>query len=358
MAESYVVDERVGIAEPGSGVEFYFCPPHGKILEMLGRILLKENNEALNAIENGLIGVVVWRKSQLTSLSPNSTSSHHKRSSKKQHFSSRRHQESLNLKPNNVSPKQTTMPQSYFPVAGAHPPPEDDDADGDDDVPPGFGPSSTSRDDDDLPEFNFSGSANPPGFSSQNNNPLTPRGQPRPPSFHPVSQTDSRPVEQMRELVHKYGQNAINNAARGNLQERGFSTVPIQPWNDDDDDIPEWQPQAASQHQRPAPSHSQPPQVALQHQRPPPSQPPVRGFQQPTLRPHYMVNQQQQQQPVGGPPPLNVSQQGTWWGVPQQGHNNNNSSNLGGSHSNSGQFYGAFGRSPAPPSNPSNNKGF
>lgn len=336
VAESYVVDERVGIADPGSGVEFYFCPPHGRILEMLGRILLKETNEALNALENGLIGVVVWRKTQLTSMSPNSTS-HHKRSSKKQHFSSRRPQETSNLKPNNISPKQT-MSHGYFPVlATPHPPPEEDDADGDDDVPPGFGPS-TARDEDDLPEFNFSGSANPPGFSSQNNHHHpTPQGQPsRPPSFQPVSQTGSRPVEQMRELVHKYGQNLGKNAAYTvNWGERsGFSSVAIQPWNDDDDDIPEWQPQAvaASQQQMPPPSHSR--------------------FQQPTIRPHYMVNQQQQ--PVGARPPLNVAQQGTWW-VPQQGHNNlHPNSNLSGSHHNSnGQFYGAFGRSA-----PSNNRGF
>uniref|UniRef100_A0A9I9CHI0 TFIIS central domain-containing protein n=2 Tax=Cucumis melo TaxID=3656 RepID=A0A9I9CHI0_CUCME len=343
VAESYVVDERVGIAEPGSGVEFYFCPPHRRILEMLGRILLKEtSNEALNAIENGLIGVVVWRKTQLTSMSPNSTS-HHKRSSKKQHFSSRRPQETSNFKANNISPKQT-MPHGYFPIATARPPPEEDDADGDDDVPPGFGPS-TARDDDDLPEFNFSGSANPPGFSSQNKHPLTPRGQSsRPPSFQP-SQTGSRPVEQMRELVHKYGQNLGGNTpSTVNWGERsGFSSVAMQPWNDDDDDIPEWQPQAAaaSHQQIPPPSHSQQP---------------VRGFQQPTIRPQYMMNHNQQ--PMGHPPPLNVSQQGTWW-APQQGHNINNSNNLqpiSNLNSSSGQFYGSFGRSA--PSNPSNNRGF
>ncbi|XP_022976089.1 death-inducer obliterator 1-like [Cucurbita maxima] len=331
VAESYVADERVGIAEPGSGVEFYFCPPHGRILEMLCRILLRENNEALNAIKNGLIGVVVWRKTQLTSMSPNSTS-HHKRSSKKQHFSSRRQQESSNLKANNISPKQT-ITHGYFPAAGARPLPEEEDADGDDDVPPGFGPS-TARDDDDLPEFNFSGSANPSVFSSQTNTPTTTRGLQRHPSFRPASsQTGSRPVEQMRELVQKYGQNLSNSPSTGNWGERSLSSVAMQPWNDDDDDIPEWQPQAAASQQLP-----------------------VRGFHQPTLRAHYMVNQQQ---PVGAPAPLSVSQQGTWWG-PQQGHNNSNNiqpaGNLGGSHSSSGQFYGAFGRSA--PSNPSNNRGF
>ncbi|XP_023524031.1 uncharacterized protein LOC111788088 [Cucurbita pepo subsp. pepo] len=344
VAESYVADERVGIAEPGSGVEFYFCSPHGRILEMVGRILLKENNELLNAIENGLIGVVVWRKPQLTLMSPNSTSLH-KRSSKKQHFSSRRLQETPNLKANDVSP----MPRGYFPVASDYPLTEEDDADGDDDVPPGFGPSTT-RDDDDLPEFNFSGSANPP-----------PQGLSRLPSFQPISRTWSRPVEKMREIVQKYGQS--ENASSGNWQERGFSSVPIQSWNDDDDDddddIPEWQPQAAA--------------AASRHRMPPPShlQQPVRRLGQPSLRPHYVVNQQQQhlgqlsqlganQQTVGGRLPLNANQQGTWW-VPQQGHNNNpinihSFSNLGGSHSGSGQFYGAFGRST--PSNPSNNRGF
>ena len=49
------------------------------------------------------------------------------------------------------------------------------------------------------------------------------------------------PVENLRELVHKYGQSQTISSPR-NWQDK--SGVTIQPWNDDDDDIPEWQPHA------------------------------------------------------------------------------------------------------------------
>ena len=67
MTDSYVVDERVGFAKPANGVELYFCPPHKRTHEMLSKILSPEHVEALNNIDNGLIGVIVWRKAQLTS---------------------------------------------------------------------------------------------------------------------------------------------------------------------------------------------------------------------------------------------------------------------------------------------------
>ena len=66
MADSYVVDERVGFAEPANGVELYFCPPHKRTREMLSKNLSSEHAEELNNIDNGLIGVIVWRKAQLT----------------------------------------------------------------------------------------------------------------------------------------------------------------------------------------------------------------------------------------------------------------------------------------------------
>ncbi|KAK8644812.1 hypothetical protein V6N13_118679 [Hibiscus sabdariffa] len=84
-ADSYILDGRVGFAEASSGVEIYFCPPYAKTLERLTKILPKDQLQALNAIDNGLIGVVVWRRAQL--ISPNSTS-HQKYTSKKQHFTS------------------------------------------------------------------------------------------------------------------------------------------------------------------------------------------------------------------------------------------------------------------------------
>ncbi|XP_031274528.1 uncharacterized protein LOC116132989 isoform X1 [Pistacia vera] len=227
VADSYVLDGRVGFAEPAPGIELYFCPPHIKTREMVSKILPNDQLEAINAIDNGLIGVVVWRKAQLTStISPNSAS-HHKHPSKK-HFSSRRHQDkntnmNVNITP---SPKPSSMSQARPPSVYAKS--SNDDDDDDDDVPPGFGPPS-GRDDDDLPEFNFSGGSAP--------KPSRCVGMTH---FHPHTQTPSRPVDQMRELIQKYGQ----PQGSPTVDRRGVG-VGIQAWNnDDDDDIPEWQPQA------------------------------------------------------------------------------------------------------------------
>lgn len=222
----------MGIAEPAAGAELYFCPPHSKTIELLSKILPKDQLDAFSAIDNGLIGVLVWKKAHLTStISPNS-SSHHKHSSKKHFSSSRRHHHDKdNL---NVSmASKPSMTRSRAPDY-SQPPVEDDE---DDDVPPGFGPAA-GRDDDDLPEFNFSGS------STQN--------PPRLGPFHPHAHTPSRPVDQIRELIHKYGQPQGNPSV--SLDRRGIG-VSTKSWNDDDDDIPEWQPQAPS-HPQPQPVHS------------------------------------------------------------------------------------------------------
>ncbi|GAV74845.1 TFIIS_M domain-containing protein/SPOC domain-containing protein [Cephalotus follicularis] len=282
VADSYVLDGRVGLAEPAPGMELYLCPPHAKTLDMLTKVLAKDQIDAVNAIDNGLIGVIVWRKAQTTStMSPNSTSLH-KHTSKKQHFTSRRHYEKdTNVNANLIS-------QHPMPHTGIHthtkPLPQDDDDD-DDDVPPGFGPGAV-RDDDDLPEFNFSGGSTMPTRNQS-------RG-PRMAPYRSHSQATSRPVDQMRELVQKYGQpNA--SASSGSWQDKRGTGVPVQPWDDDDDDdIPEWQPQA-SQLQRVDPS-------ALVH-----------DVQQPMLRVH-MANHAQQ-------PPVSVMQgqhQGSWWAPPHQ----------------------------------------
>ncbi|KAL5783202.1 hypothetical protein ACOSP7_008231 [Xanthoceras sorbifolium] len=261
VAESYVSDGRVGFAEPGPGFELYFCPPHKRSIDMLGKILPIGQLEALNAIDNGLIGVVVWRKAQLTStISPNSTS-HHKHSSKKQHFTSRRQYQDKDTNMNvNRTSKSSAASNGRPPVFSKQPTHMDDhDDDLDDDVPPGFGPGA-GRDDDDLPEFNFAG-------GSTHNSQRGPRVAP----LHSHPQTPSRPVDQIRELIFKYGQTQTQPQGPTSSDKRGVG-VAMQPWNDDDDDdIPEWQPQAPPQHQ------------------PPPHA--VHGFQ----RPHsHMVNQQQQ----------------------------------------------------------------
>ncbi|CAL1388222.1 unnamed protein product [Linum trigynum] len=221
VAESYVVDERVGFAEPASGVELYLCPPHSRICGLLSKVLPQDQMHALNRIENGLIGVVVWRKPQI--ISP-----HHKHStkdsSKKQHSSSK-----------NRNPKH----HSALPPPPQHlhsrPPPISVDVD---DVPPGFGPPSTvtggsSRDEDDLPEFNFSSNAanRPPGF---------PGGR----SFQPSNSPRGPVVDQMRDLVHRYGQPGVGSSPLKNWAD---SRVPVQTWKDDDD-MPEWRPDDAQLH--------------------------------------------------------------------------------------------------------------
>ncbi|KAM7459433.1 hypothetical protein LguiA_036427 [Lonicera macranthoides] len=249
VVDSYVADERLGFAEPAPGIELYFCPTHPKILEILTKRLLKDQTEILNSTDNGLIGIVVWRRPHFTSvISPNSSSSHHKHGSKKQHnlITARKQEQDMNV---NMNLTKTPAPfgQRY---ANTEPPLDDED----DDIPPGFGPGN-ARDEDDLPEFNFSGNLN----SSM---PKFPTG------ISPIQQPQSsqKPVDQMRELIQRYGQTGA-----GNLPERrgAGAGVVSKPWNDDDDDIPEWDPQAQRQL----------PQL----------QPPIHGFNQP-MQPHK-VNQ-------------------------------------------------------------------
>ncbi|XP_019414909.1 PREDICTED: death-inducer obliterator 1-like isoform X2 [Lupinus angustifolius] len=290
VADSYIVDERVGFAEPVHGVELYFCPPHNKTVEMLSNILPREQTEAVNSIDNGLIGVIVWRKTNLTTstISP-TTSSHHKYTFKRQNSSRRQQDTNVNVNAHpthNLDPSAETRPMC-------------DDVD--DDVPPGFGPP-VARIEDDLPEFNFSGSSNPSHVIQK---PMGPSIVP----YHSVKQSlPSRPAEQMRELVHKYGQNKAN-VSSVNWQDKFGGT--IQPWNDDDDDdIPEWKPQN-SQNQIPT-------QMSMQnfHLRPQMmDQSFPTSHQQPNIPTQYLQ------------PPMNVthghgqSNFGTPWNPSAQGSN-------------------------------------
>lgn len=231
VADSYILDERVGFAEPVHGVELYFCPPHKKTVEMLSKILPKEQIEAVNSIDNGLIGIIVWRKTNITtSISP-TAQSHHKHSSKRQNLS--RRQQDTNV---NANSTHNAVPSMGFKTTVSEPPSGDDD-----DVPPGFGPP-VARVEDDLPEYNFSGSSNPSSHLVQKHM------GPSMVTSHSVVQTPSRPAQQMRELVHKYGQNKTTVTSVNWQDKFGGS---IQPWNDDDDDIPEWQPQINNQNQFP-----------------------------------------------------------------------------------------------------------
>ncbi|CAN1828062.1 PHD finger protein 3 [Linum perenne] len=260
-SESYVTDERVGFGEPASGVELYLCPPHSRTCDLLSKVLPQDQMEALNLIDNGLIGVIVWRKPQIISPSQHK---HTKDSSKKHHLSSRRH---------NHNAKQ---PLHSRPQPGTAAVVDDDNDDDDGDVPPGFGPAmaGSSRDEDDLPEFKFSG-----------NNPAAAANRPVafPNSRGSVAGFQShspRPVvDHMRELVHRYGQPSVV----GSRNEK-MGGVPVQPWkDDDDDDMPEWRPEDSQRHVAPPSS--------------------LRPQQLPVLRAHIV--QQQQQQQVAVPNAMN-----------------------------------------------------
>lgn len=299
VADSYVLDERVGFSEPAPGVELYFCPPQKRTCEMLGNILPPEHIEALNNIDNGLIGVIVWRKAQLTSRISSNSSSHHKH--KKQNLTSRRQQET-NMD-SSFKPKPPNPPQGLAPTNLTPSPDEDDD------VPPGFGPR-----DEDLPEFNFSGGSIP---SSQQMVVQITSGV-----ITSLSQTPARPVDQnqMRELIHKYGQPKAGRPSGNWLDNRGFG-VAVQPWNDDEDDIPEWQPHQASLRQLPSSQHSL-----------------IHSFHQPMPRAHLV-----DQPPLGSAPQQPPHQGGTWWVPPVQG-NSQQPSNLGCQPNVVGQFYAVPGR--------------
>ncbi|KAL1212660.1 Transcription elongation factor TFIIS [Cardamine amara subsp. amara] len=267
VAKSYVANQRVGYAEPTSGVELYLCPPLGETLDLLSKIISSDILDDVKCSDNiGFIGVVVWRRAVVAS-----PSSRHKPGFKRQHSSLGTKSSVLVAPENKKSSSVNVMNQPIVKVAsmkshGLGGGDADKDDDDEEDVPPGFGPIAT-KDDDDLPEFNFNSS----------NGPVT---SPRPP---PPPQ--SRSMDQVRELILKYG----NTAGSGNKQ----------PWDnpdDDDDDIPEWQPQVSSHQIQPLPPP--PPGLGSQfHSRTmarPPAQRPVAGPPDGSWRDNQNVPRQQQ----------------------------------------------------------------
>eukprot|EP00258_Populus_trichocarpa_P013636 XP_002324832.2 uncharacterized protein LOC7458998 [Populus trichocarpa] len=268
VADSYVLDERVGFAEPAHGVELYLCPSHSKTREMLIKVLPTDQLEAPNAIDNGLIGVIVWRRAQVTSIISPTAASHHKLNSKKQHhLTSRRHHDKDTNMNVSIASKHPLPPPRGGTSAHPNPQPDEDD----DDVPPGFGPLA-GRDEDDLPEFNFSSGSIASRSEFSNQNPTRRQGM-APHNSYP--QIPSHPLD-LRELVHRYGQPKTD-------------VLPVQPWNDDDDDddMPEWHPEETpKQRTHPQPMH-------------------VHGVRQPILRAH-MVQQRvhQTRAPLGRSPAM------------------------------------------------------
>ncbi|KAK3152465.1 hypothetical protein QOZ80_2BG0159190 [Eleusine coracana subsp. coracana] len=205
--DSYISDERVGLAEPADGMELYLCPSQGKTVEILSRHLPKEHWESLAVAGSSFIGVVVWRRPNVPRVS-----SHHR------HDGSKR--QSILRKPqvNNSTPRPSLPLNSYGAPPGFPTQRHQHEEDVTDDVPPGFGPG-VARDEDDLPEFNFVNSSNP----AANVTAHAYKGRVHVPS--------ARPAEQMRELIQKYGKR---------------SSVQTPSWDDDDDDdIPEWNPNQA-----------------------------------------------------------------------------------------------------------------
>ncbi|KAL4592666.1 hypothetical protein LXL04_005669 [Taraxacum kok-saghyz] len=229
--DSYIAEERVGFGEPTPGTEVYFCPPNKRNTEMLSRLLSKDQTEIQKSTDNGLTGVVVWRRPQppAVTLPP---PKHHRKN-----ITARR-QETINT--NTISKPP--------------PPPLDTggDDDDEDDIPPGFGPGVVAaRDEDDLPEFSFSGGSGQLSRIVQ-------------------SSTTRKPVApHMRQLVHEYGNtnNNNNNSNNNNIININNNNINInnsisssninkphwnanRPWNrEEDDDIPEWQPQQPPQPQ-------------------------------------------------------------------------------------------------------------
>ncbi|KAG7610383.1 Transcription elongation factor S-II central domain [Arabidopsis suecica] len=236
VAKSYVADQRVGYAEPTSGVELYLCPTLGETLDLLSKIISKDYLDEVKCSEDiGLIGVVVWRRAVVAS-----PGSRHKPGFKRQHSSTGtkrsvlapENQKSRSVSVTNPSVVNVESMRNHG-LVGC-----DDD---DEDMPPGFGPVA-AKDDDDLPEFNFNSSSGPVTSS------------PRPPS-------QSRSLDQVRELILKYGNSTGSGSKR--------------PWDghddDDDDDIPEWQPQL------PPPPPDLSPQFHSGTMARPPAQRPVAG---------------------------------------------------------------------------------
>ncbi|KAK6129719.1 hypothetical protein DH2020_036520 [Rehmannia glutinosa] len=205
--DSYIADERPGYAEPSPGVQIYLCPPTSRMSEMLNKHMPEKHPETNISVENGLIGVVVWRRAHISkTISPNS-SSNHKHTLKNQFYPLNRLQDdSSNVNVNTpIRPPHASVFNNV-----SYSKPEDNNNDDDDDIPPGFGPASK---DDDLPEFNFSGDLN----QSQN-------------LLHGVKMTQ-RPVDTLRDLIKKYGKSGSSETSFVNKRGVVFN-------DDDDDDIP------------------------------------------------------------------------------------------------------------------------
>ncbi|XP_011623380.1 uncharacterized protein LOC18434265 [Amborella trichopoda] len=297
VVESYIADERVGFAEPAPGVELYFCPPHARTLEMLGRQVPKDYIEPLsNSTNEGLIGIVIWRKSLVTTTISPKHSHKHGNLLKKHDVSKRPDKDNTSTKSHLSQQHVTSITINY--INPSHQLPDEPI----DDIPPGFGPPrGLPRNEDDLPEFNFVGGPKTVGsqFPTPNSNhgssKMDHMHKPMQPISPRVSNSQTQPFasEHVRELIHKYGQ------TKGPTSSPSLPpNIKIQAWNDEDD-IPEWKPPSGVVvDSRPLVTPPNlavpPPQIGIHSIPHPPPQMSV-------LRPHFV-----QQMPQHFPPQLVV----------------------------------------------------
>ncbi|CAN8277254.1 unnamed protein product [Cochlearia groenlandica] len=223
VAKSYVSDQRVGYAEPTSGVELYLCPPRGKALESLAKIISKDHLDEAKNLDNigGLIGVVVWRRHVAASNTSSRRKPGHKRTKSSVLPPARETKKPKVVEEVvKIQPVVTVTATDNNGGLVGH-----DEDQVQDDAPPGFGHVDAMKDDDDLPEFNFDSTTGP---------------VPPPPPL-PVQ---SRSMDQLRNLILKYGNSVAGSG--GNKRQWDLD-------DDDDDDIPEWQPQSLSHQTQPLP---------------------------------------------------------------------------------------------------------
>ncbi|XP_010548476.1 PREDICTED: uncharacterized protein LOC104819888 [Tarenaya hassleriana] len=212
VVDSYIKDERVGFVEPAAGVELYLCPTKGRATEIISKIVTRNQLDFLKSLDHGLIGVVVWRRSQLKQpssvLSSSSTKSHN-------HHRGKGGSSTVNKTRNGDMVLEND---------------HDHDDDDDCDLPPGFGPGAVAsampqgNDEDDLPEFNY---------GSHGHVVMNQRT-----TMHSRSQS----LHQVRELIHKYGKSMSRTFHHGDD-------------GDDENDIPEWNPNLNSNLIPPSYSH-------------------------------------------------------------------------------------------------------
>uniref|UniRef100_A0A0E0LD60 TFIIS central domain-containing protein n=1 Tax=Oryza punctata TaxID=4537 RepID=A0A0E0LD60_ORYPU len=200
--DSYISDERVGLVKPADGVELYLCPSQGKAAQILAEHLPKEHSSSLTVTGTSAIGVVVWRRPHVSPRIPVRNDG-----SRKQSIS--RKQQAVIASAVPLSSKPTNERQHHRQDVVT------------DDVPPGFGPGVV-REDDDLPEYDF---VTVPNAAAN----VVPSQQAYRNQQQHSQAASRRPVDHVREMVRKYGSRSAATA---------------QPWevDDDDDDIPEWDP--------------------------------------------------------------------------------------------------------------------